>query len=71
MKGDGDMGKTTYEIKPRDLLFFRDARPMDTDKARLGDVFNVGRGANWPRPDHLFSAVIHDLIRDPDAPKNT
>ena len=63
------MGKTTYEIKPRDLLFFRDARPMDADKARLGDVFNVGRGANWPRPDHLFSAVIHDLIRDPDAPE--
>ncbi len=61
------MGKTTYEIKPRDLLFFRDARPMDADKARMDNVFNVGHGANWPRPDQLFSAVIHDLIRDPDA----
>lgn len=63
------MGKTAYELDARDLLFFRDARPMDADKARTDDVFNVGHGANWPRPDHLFSAVIHELIRDPDAPE--
>ena len=30
-------------------------------------MFNVGHGANWPRPDHLFSAVIHELIRNPAA----
>lgn len=63
------MGKTTYELEARDLLFFRDARPMDVDKKRTDDVFNVGHGANWPRPDHLFSAVIHELIRDPAAPE--
>lgn len=63
------MGKTTYELEARDLLFFRDARPMDVDKARTGDVFNVGHGANWPRPDHLFSAAIHKLICDSEAPE--
>lgn len=63
------MGKSTYELSPRDVLFFRDARPMDVDKARTNDVFNVGHGANWPRPDHLFSAVIHDLLRNAEAPE--
>lgn len=63
------MGKTTYELTPRDVLFFRDARPMDVDKSRKDDIFNVGHGANWPRPDQLFSAVIHDLVRDPSAPE--
>ena len=62
------MGKTTYELTPRDVLFFRDARPMDVDK-RKDDVFNVGHGAHWPRPDQLFSAVIHELVRDPSAPE--
>ena len=62
------MGKTTYELTPRDVLFFRDARPMDVDKSRKDDIFNVGHGANWPRPDQLFSAVIQDLVRDPSAP---
>lgn len=63
------MGKSTYELSPRDVLFFRDARPMDVDKARTNDVFNVGHGANWPRPDHLFSAVIHELLRNAEAPE--
>ena len=57
----------SFDLSPRDVLFFRDARPMDVDKARRDDVFNVGHGANWPRPDQLFSAVIHQLIRDPEA----
>jgi len=60
------MSKIAYEIKPRDLLFFRDARPIDADKSRKQNHDNVGHGANWPRPDHLFSAVIHELIHDPD-----
>ncbi len=63
------MGKTTYELTPRDVLFFRDARPMDVNKAGKDDHFNVGHGANWPRPDLLFSAVIHELVRDPRAPE--
>lgn len=63
------MGKTTYELTPRDVLFFRDARPMDVNKAGTDDHFNVGHGANWPRPDLLFSAVIHELVRDPRAPE--
>ena len=61
------MGKKTFEIDPRDVLFFRDARPMDVDKDETDDIFNVGHGANWPRPDHLFSAVIHKLIRNSNA----
>ncbi len=64
------MGKKCFELEPRDVLFFRDGRPMDVDKDRKGDVFNVGHGANWPRPDQLFSAVIHELLRDPNAPEN-
>ena len=63
------MKKKTFEIEPRDVLFFRDARPMDVDKEKKDDVFNVGHGANWPRPDHLFSAVIHKLIRNSNAPE--
>ena len=63
------MAKKTYELTPRDVLFFRDARPMDVDKSRTAEIFNVGHGANWPRPDQLFSAVIHELIRNPDAPE--
>lgn len=63
------MSKHTFELTPRDVLFFRDARPMDVDKDRTDDVFNVGHGANWPRPDQLFSAVIHELIRNPMSPE--
>lgn len=56
-----------YTFLPRDLLFFRDARPMDVDKAAK-DVCNIGHGAYWPRPDHLFNGVIHALIEEtPDA----
>lgn len=58
------MSRKSYELTPRDVLFFRDARPMDVNKDRTDDVFNVGHGAFWPRPDQLFSAVIHELIRD-------
>lgn len=50
-----------YELEPNDVLFFRDGRPMDADKAQK-DVRNIGHGANWPRPDHLFKGVIHGLI---------
>ena len=63
------MGKKCFELEPRDVLFFRDGRPMDVDKDRKDDVFNVGHGANWPRPDQLFSAVIHELLRNPNAPE--
>ena len=64
------MGKKCFELEPRDVLFFRDGRPMDVDKDRKGDIFNVGHGANWPRPDQLFSAVIHELLRDPTIPES-
>ncbi len=63
------MGKKCFELESRDVLFFRDGRPMDVDKSRKDDVFNVGHGANWPRPDLLFSAVIHELLRNSDAPE--
>lgn len=63
------MGKKCFELEPRDVLFFRDGRPMDVDKDK-DDVFNVGHGANWPRPDQLFSAVIHELLRNPNAPES-
>ena len=49
------MPATTYHVAPRDLLFLRDARPMGTADA--------GLGANWPRPDQLWSAIIHALHR--------
>ena len=61
------MGNKCFTLEPRDVLFFRDGRPMDVDKDRSDDIFNVGHGANWPRPDQLFSAVIHELLHDPDA----
>lgn len=38
------------EIRPRDLLFFRDARPMAGSSA--------GEGAEWPHPAVLHSAVL-------------
>lgn len=55
-----------YTLTPRDILFFRDARPSDNCKADK-ETFVVGHGANWPRPDHLYNAVIHALIGDPEA----
>lgn len=51
----------TMMLKPRDLLFFRDGRPMDQDKTD-GEYRNVGHGAVWPRPDHLYNAVMHGLL---------
>jgi hypothetical protein len=44
-----------YELIPQDLLFMRDARPMEASDA--------GLGANWPRPDQLWSAIIHAFRR--------
>lgn len=55
------MTKRCYVLTPSDVLFFRDGRPMDVDKEQE-DVRNIGHGASWPRPDHLFKGVIHALI---------
>ncbi|QBG48945.1 hypothetical protein EGM51_16615 [Verrucomicrobia bacterium S94] len=46
-----------YELKlePRDVLFFRDARPMEAS--------SVGSGANWPLPNVLHDALIQGLKR--------
>ena len=52
---------TTLELAPRDLLFLRDGRPMDVDP-REGSYRNVGHGASWPRPDHLYNALMHAVI---------
>ncbi len=60
--------RINYVLTPRDVLFFRDARPMDSDKRRTGDLRLIGHGAQWPRPDLLFSAVIHTLVGDPERP---
>ena len=40
-----------FLIEPRDLLFLRDARPMEASDA--------GLGANWPRPDQIWNAFIN------------
>lgn len=47
----------TYQrqILPQDVLFLRDARPMEASDA--------GCGANWPRPDQLWNALIHQMHR--------
>lgn len=58
----------TYQLEPRDLLFFRDGRPIDDDKSEE-DLDLIGHGAQWPRPDHLFNGVIHALLGDRMAPK--
>jgi CRISPR type III-B/RAMP module-associated protein Cmr3 len=47
--------KHTFTLEPRDLLFLRDARPMAASDA--------GLGANWPRPDQLWNAVINAFHR--------
>lgn len=39
----------SYKLTPQDVLFFRDARPMEASDA--------GLGANWPRPDQLNHAI--------------
>ena len=56
----------TYRISPLDLLFFRDGRPLDVDKSR-DDHRNIGHGAYWPRPDHVYNAVMHALIGSRNA----
>ena len=61
------MDRCSYELIPRDVLFFRDARPIDMDKSKQTDIEVIGHGAEWPRPDLLFSAVIHTLIANPEA----
>lgn len=58
------MTERKYELKPRDVLFFRDGRPMDADKSKKNDVCNIGHGAVWPRPDHLFNGVMHALLKE-------
>ncbi|MDR1613465.1 MAG: hypothetical protein LBT97_11895 [Planctomycetota bacterium] len=44
-----------FQLEPRDLLFLRDARPMGGSDA--------GLGANWPRPDQLWNALINAFHR--------
>ena len=58
------MQEKRYELKPRDVLFVRDGRPMDADKAQKKDVRYIGHGAVWPRPDHLFKGVMHGLLKE-------
>ena len=58
------MQEKNYELMPRDILFFRDGRPMDADKALKEDVCIVGHGASWPRPDHLYNGVMHSLLKE-------
>lgn len=52
-----------YIVTPEGLLFFRDARPLDADKASE-HYRAIGHGANWPRPDHFYNAVMHGLINE-------
>lgn len=52
----------SYQLFPRDVLFFRDGRPLDRHKDDRADVAVVGHGAFWPRPDHLYNAVMHALL---------
>lgn len=42
-----------YQITPRDVLFFRDARPMGGSSA--------GSGADWPLPSVLHAALLSAL----------
>ncbi len=56
----------SYTFIPRDLLFFRDGRPIDVDKGNK-DSRSVGHGANWPRPDHLYNGVMHALLNNQTA----
>lgn len=44
-----------FHIEPRDVLFMRDAKPMSASDA--------GLGANWPRPDQVWSAFINAFHR--------
>jgi len=44
-----------FQLTPQDVLFFRDARPME--------AADPGRGAVWPRPDLLHAALHHAFLR--------
>ena len=41
------------DIKPRDVLFFRDAKPMEAS--------SIGKGANWPMPQVFHNALLTAL----------
>ena len=58
----------TYRITLHDLLFLRDGRPLDRNKQDK-DHRNIGHGAFWPRPDHLYNAVVHALLGTRSAGK--
>ncbi len=62
--------RLSYKFVPRDLLFFRDGRPIDVDKSN-DEMFIVGHGAYWPRPDHLYNGVMHALLNDRGAKGKT
>ena len=49
------MSNHDFTLTPRDVLFMHDARPMEASDA--------GQGANWPRPDQLWNAVINMFHR--------
>ncbi len=49
------MSWTALRIEPRDVLFFRDARPMTASFA--------GHGAHWPLPGVLHDALHGALCR--------
>ncbi|MBI4444698.1 MAG: hypothetical protein HY645_02215 [Acidobacteria bacterium] len=50
----------TFDFKPNDTLFVRDARPI-----AAGNVY--GRGANWPLPTVLHGALRTALLRNADC----
>ncbi len=54
--------KHAFTLEPRDLLFLRDARPMAASDA--------GMGANWPRPDQLWNALINAFHRHWPEPQS-
>ncbi len=45
----------SIRMRPRDLLFFRDGRPMEAS--------NVGDGANWPLPSIFHQAMLSHCHR--------
>jgi CRISPR-associated protein Cmr3 len=47
----------TFQLCPVDTLFFRDARPMQSDAG------SGGHGANWPLPTTLHEALRAELLR--------
>lgn len=49
------MSEHYFTLEPRDVLFMRDARPMEAS--------DVGLGANLPRPDQLWNALINAFHR--------